>query len=174
MSRGWVWLVILAATSAFWLVVVLALATVVSSPRGGPESGAPSALPEASRPAATVIPAAHPSRVGGPEGTVRASGNLTRRTATPHPLEAVTREGIASWVGGYGRDYLALPWGRGIRATICGPGGCWTGISTDVGPDQRVHPDRVADLSPEVFELVCGVPRSYGLCPVTVTRGGSE
>lgn len=149
------------------------LLVLVSTSRGGPESGAPPALPEASRPAVTVIPAAEPARTSGTEGN-KASGNLARPTSAPRSLEAVSRQGIASWVGGYGRDYLALPWGRGIRATICGPGGCWTGVSTDVGPDQRVHPDRVADLSPEVFEQVCGVPRSYGLCQVTVTRGGSR
>jgi hypothetical protein len=64
----------------------------------------------------------------------------------------------------YGPDYLALPFPRGTVAEICGPADCVTRRSTDYGPDQRVHPDRIADLSAADFVRVCGVPLSAGLC----------
>lgn len=157
---------------ACWFLVD-ALLIAGSAPRGGPESSALPTLPGAPTSTATVIPTATRSRASGTESASAASGNPSRPTAAPHRLDEITREGIASWVGGHGPDYLALPWGRGVRATICGPGGCWRGISTDAGPDRAMQRrGRVADLSPEVFELVCGVPRSFGLCDVVVTRDG--
>lgn len=57
---------------------------------------------------------------------------------------------------------------RGTVATICGAGGCVTRRSTDYGPDQRVHPNRIADLSAADFVFVCGLPLSAGLCKGTV------
>jgi len=116
-----------------------------------------------------ATPGAPPERTGAPQPS---SGGLeTGAPPSPAPLELLTRTGILSHMGaGWPADYLALPWGRGIRATICGPGACWAAVSTDVGPNQRIHPDRVADVSAERFELICGVPASRGLCSVTVTR----
>lgn len=134
-------------------------------------------------PAANVIPTG--AEVLGPAS----SGNLSQPTGAPPALSPVAPPsggrdfppaappaelGIASWVGGQGDDYLALPGGRGIHAEICGlgpRGTCWTGVSTDVGPDQRVFPERVADLSPLRFVEICGVPIYVGLCKVMVTRG---
>lgn len=86
--------------------------------------------------------------------------------------------GHASFVGArYGARYLALPHvPHGTRVRITGPGGRVVRSSTDVGPDQSVFPDRVADLSYSDFELVCG-PRAHerglGTCRVTVEYLGS-
>lgn len=88
---------------------------------------------------------------------------------------SVTYEGTLSYVGArFGSRYLALPEKVGTRARICGPSACISRVSTDFGPDQRVHPDRIADLSAHDFLLVCGVPLSFGLCPGTVTLAGSS
>lgn len=81
-----------------------------------------------------------------------------------------TEQGTLSFVDrSYGPLYLAIPEPRGTIATICGPAACVTRASTDYGPDQRVHPDRIADLSAVDFETVCGVSTSFGLCPGSVT-----
>ena len=78
---------------------------------------------------------------------------------------ADTRSGVISHMGsGYPDSYLALPIGRGHTVRLCGPAACRTMTSNDVGPDQRVHPDRIADVSARVFEELCGVPASAGLC----------
>jgi hypothetical protein len=81
--------------------------------------------------------------------------------------------GRASFVSAkYGPRYLALPDApRGTLVRVTGPGGSVRRVSTDVGPDQGVFPDRVADLSYSDFEVVCG-PRAHerglGTCAVTV------
>lgn len=87
---------------------------------------------------------------------------------TAAPLERVS--GIASWMPArYGRDYLALPGGAGLRVRICGAGGCWIATSTDAGPDRAMQrAGRVADVAVGRWEQVCGLPRSAGLCPVSV------
>jgi hypothetical protein len=92
------------------------------------------------------------------DGAETAAGAPTRLTA-----------GKLSYVSArYGPEYLALPEPRGTVATVCGPADCVTRRSTDYGPDQRVHPDRIADLSAADFVRVCGVPLSAGLCDGTV------
>lgn len=70
---------------------------------------------------------------------------------------------------GYPSSYLALPMGPGYLARICGAHSCVTMRSTDAGPDLAMQrAGRIADLSVAVFEEVCGVPASVGLCPVSV------
>lgn len=86
--------------------------------------------------------------------------------STPAP---VVRSGFMSWMPEkYGARYLALPQGAGHRVRVCGVR-CITIRSNDIGPVQRIFPDRVADLGVVLWEQVCGLPRSRGLCPVTVT-----
>ena len=76
-----------------------------------------------------------------------------------------SRTGKISHMGsGFPDSYLALPIGRGYTVRLCGPASCRTMTSNDVGPNQSVHPDRIADVSPAVFEALCGVPASAGLC----------
>jgi hypothetical protein len=83
---------------------------------------------------------------------------------------ADSRSGVISHMGsGFPDDYLALPIGRGITVRICGAASCRTMTSNDVGPDQRVHPDRIADVSARTFERLCGVPASAGLCDGSYT-----
>ena len=76
-----------------------------------------------------------------------------------------SRSGKISHMGpGFPNSYLALPIGRGYTVRLCGPASCRTMTSNDVGPNQSVHPDRIADVSVGVFEALCGVPASAGLC----------
>ena len=76
-----------------------------------------------------------------------------------------SRSGKISHMGpGYADSYLALPIGRGYTVKLCGPASCRTMTSNDVGPNQSVHPDRIADVSVGVFTALCGVPASAGLC----------
>lgn len=65
---------------------------------------------------------------------------------------------------------LPFPWGPGWKVTIAGPGGTWKGVSNDMGPDRSLH--RVADLGVPIWEQICGVPASMGLCTATVTVTG--
>lgn len=106
------------------------------------------------------------SRVAGHSvAPVRPGGN-------PQPTGAVGAAligGVLSYVAPrYGPEYLALPFPRGTVAEICGPADCVLRRSTDFGPDQRVHPDRIADLSAADWQVVCGLPLSRGTCRGTV------
>lgn len=98
-------------------------------------------------------------------------------TAPPPPVQPPVQNigtaieaGYASFVdASYGSAYLALPHGRrGTLVTVTGPRGDVTRRSTDVGPDQRVFPDRVVDLSYHDFGVVCGHDKGQGTCRVTV------
>lgn len=88
-------------------------------------------------------------------------------------LAATLATGVASWMPErFGDDYLALPDGPGITVTICGER-CKTMTSTDAGPDKAMQrAGRVADIGVKAWEFICGVPRSVGLCRVTVDYGG--
>lgn len=105
---------------------------------------------------------------GNQEGS-SSEGSAASDSGTAAPLEAVTRSGIASTYGPGYDGFTASPWPRGTVLEICGPGGCAKRTTNDVGPDQRIHPDRVVDLDVSTFELVCGVSWRMGLCPVVVT-----
>lgn len=88
---------------------------------------------------------------------------------TPRPTTARTYYGIASWMPEkYGARYLALPEGPGHRVRICAAR-CIVLTSMDTGPVRRIYPDRVADLSVVLWERVCNLPRSHGLCRVSIT-----
>lgn len=65
---------------------------------------------------------------------------------------------------------LPFPWGPDWKVTISGPGGTWRGVSNDVGPVRSLH--RIADLGLPIWEMVCGVPASMGICTATVTVTG--
>ena len=142
-----------------WRPVVVAEATPM-----------PSAAPRASyapteRPAATSRPTAPPPT---PRPTAK---------PTPKPRQVAPRasgrvvSGVASRMGpAFPSSYLALPRGAGITVRICGAGGCVTMRSTDAGPDLAMQrAGRVADLSDAVWQAVCGLPLSAGLCKVAVT-----
>ena len=69
----------------------------------------------------------------------------------------------------YGARYLALPAGPGHRVRICGAGGCAVMTSNDSGPDRAMQrAGRVADIGVLAWEAICGLPRSAGLCRVSV------
>jgi len=68
----------------------------------------------------------------------------------------------------YGANYLALPGGRGLHVRICAAM-CLHLVSNDAGPDLAMQREgRVADIGVLNWERICGVPRSRGLCRVTV------
>ena len=87
-------------------------------------------------------------------------------------VAAVVVSGVASWMPEkYGDDYLALPQGPGHTVTICGKR-CVTMTSNDAGPDKAMQrKGRVADIGVRTWEYICGLPRSAGLCPVTISYG---
>ncbi len=87
----------------------------------------------------------------------------------PQPTRG-TVAGIASHMGHTEPlGYLALPSGPHRRATICGPVGCVTRVSTDAGPSKAMQRQgRVADLSIYDFATICGDP-GMGICHVRVT-----
>jgi hypothetical protein len=80
--------------------------------------------------------------------------------------------GVASWMPErFGPDYLALPGGPGQTVTICAER-CLRMTSTDAGPDKAMQRrGRVADIGVKAWEYICGLPRSAGLCRVTVRYG---
>lgn len=77
--------------------------------------------------------------------------------------------GIASWMPArFGADYLALPEGRGYTVRICAAR-CELVTSTDAGPSRAMQRQgRVADIGVELWERICGLPRSRGLCRVSI------
>jgi hypothetical protein len=87
-------------------------------------------------------------------------------------VAAVVVSGVASWMPErFGDDYLALPGGPGQTVTICAKR-CLAMTSTDAGPDRAMQRrGRVADIGVKAWEYICGLPRTAGLCPVTVTYG---
>ena len=112
-----------------------------------------------------ATPAPHPS----PAIVTRHAPAEAPATAKPSPG---TLRGVASWMPErYGARYLALPDGRGHRVRICGKGGCMTMTSNDAGPSKRMQRrGRIADIGVLAWERICGVPRSVGLCRITVER----
>lgn len=88
------------------------------------------------------------------------------------PITPTERSGDISHMGDtpVPPDYLALPCRTAanrpcfIRVKLCGPAACVTMRQTDYGPSQRIHPNRIADVTPRLFEKLCGVPSGRGLC----------
>lgn len=75
------------------------------------------------------------------------------------------RTGIIAQATGHGPDYLAIPIGPGHLVTICGPGDCWTTVSTDGGPNhEMLVAGRIADVAVGHWVDICGVPAVFGLC----------
>lgn len=99
-------------------------------------------------------------------------------TTTPQPTPAPTEKvelvlvGIASTYGPGFDGLTAVPireW-RGKRVRVCYDGRCIVRTVNDLGPDQRVHPDRVIDLDAPSFEMLAGGTWRIGLLKdVTVT-----
>ena len=70
---------------------------------------------------------------------------------------------------GFGRSYLALPKGKGIRVRLCAKR-CLTMTSTDAGPSLAMQrAGRIADLNDWAWAYVSGLPLSRGLAKVSVT-----
>lgn len=92
--------------------------------------------------------------------TVPVESVVASLSPTPGPTESVTPVlvGVASTYGPGFDGYLAVPlreW-RGKTVEVCWRDRCVTGVVNDLGPDQRVHPDRVVDLDVAQFEELSG------------------
>lgn len=109
-----------------------------------------------------------------PSGTpslpaVPSVGPSPAATARPRPPGRI--HGVASWVrASLGDHYLAARLPKGTVLRICGSLACVTRTVNDWGPDVRVFPERIVDLSRADFRRVCGDPILLGLCRVTVSR----
>jgi hypothetical protein len=175
------------------ILAALLLTFVLAAPQGAPNigsqlSGTPltragttSALPGAPHgPLNGRISDEEPGRpaterplVGGAPSPVAAQQLVVGTSGPSAPatsgIGTALMGGTLSYVDpSYGPLYLALPFPRGTVATVCGPADCVLRRSTDFGPDQRIHPDRIADLSARDWMVVCGQPLSAGLCAGTV------
>ena len=126
-------------------------------------------------PRGSALPVTEPSAPAvSMRGTLIADGryatNLRDQSDAAGRVRAsVGRQGLIAWAD-LGPAYLAIPLGPGHRVTICGPGGCLETVSTDAGPNRAMlKTGRIADLAPGLWEVVCGLPRSRGLCEGTWT-----
>lgn len=81
------------------------------------------------------------------------------------------REGVISHMGaGFPDDYLAIPaHTKGSLYRICAKR-CVTLRQNDYGPNQRIHPDRIADVSVATFRYICDCSESAGLVRGSFTR----
>lgn len=123
----------------------------------------PTAIPD---PTEQVVPV--PTRTAGPWPTAISGAPL----AWPRLQQGVV--GPVSHYGSVCPSCVALPypWGEGWRVVITGPAGTWEGVSNDMGPERRLR--RVADLGLPVWQRVCGLPASAGLCTATVLVLGRD
>ena len=142
---------------------------------GGTLRGTPREIPVA------VVTTADPSLGGVPLpprflADVAAGRQPETTKSSPGPLSALTAEGIASHMGsGWPARYLALPIGPGYRVNLCGPAICLHVVSTDAGPSLAMQrKGRVADLSVQLFERLCGCPARFGLTVVSWMVEGRE
>ena len=94
--------------------------------------------------------------------TTREPSRPALRAKAPVPGHSI--RGVASWGCCWPAVVTRLP--RGTRITVCGRLGCWSGRSVGYGPAKRTH--RIADLSPAVFERICG-SLAAGLCEVVLS-----
>lgn len=173
-----------AASPRWGRILVAALVLVLVAFAAGrvsaaPRSGQTTERVDVSAPSSAALsgapPAAPPSGSVATERPREPSGGapLPSPAAAPDPSPATS--GLASFVApAFGSRYLALPAGRGIRVTICGPAGCVTRTSTDAGPDRAMQrAGRIADLSWADFRRICGCdPYLAGLVRVTVRAAG--
>ena len=129
---------------------------------GGRRTGAPSGVTPPRQGAVTS------ARPAGPDGAPTPA--VAQRPTPSGASVPAPRRGIASYMApSYGRRYLALPGGPGIRVRICGAAGCVVRVSTDAGPDREMQrAGRVVDLSWWDWQAVSGLSPARGLAPVTV------
>ena len=147
----------------------------------GQADAAPSSAELLSVPVPTVAaplsgaPNRRDGEVDGPLAGLRETSPATGAPPDPGttapPLDAWTRSGVIAYADeSHGPAYLAVPWGPGHLVEVAGPGGTITLVSTDAGPDLAMQrAGRVGDLAVGLWETICAVPRTMGLCPVTIS-----
>ena len=110
-----------------------------------------------------------------PNGSLVATGQLTpdklpspvhsARTSAPLSVPSGAHRGTWAFAApSHGSAYLATPERVGTRVRVCGPLGCRTLITNDVGPVLSLRrAGRIGDLSAVTFGAICG-DLSRGLC----------
>lgn len=160
----------------------IALAAVVPAPADGTAIVVPAPLADerfVDWPTEVVLPVAPASQEPASAATSHAAPSWAPTAISGRELVwPALWAGVTGTVSHYGWDsrydsYVALPWpyGDGWRVRVCSMQ-CWEGVSTDTGPERRLH--RVADLGRPIWEHVCGVPASFGLCVAHVQVFGKE
>ena len=121
------------------------------------------------RTGAPRLAAIRPRDVDSDERGIPSPAGRTETSERLNPTPA-PRRGVASYVApSYGRRYLALPGGPGLRVRVCGAAGCVVRVSTDAGPDLAMQrAGRIVDLSWWDWQTVSGLSPARGLAPVTV------
>ncbi|HEV8490400.1 MAG TPA: hypothetical protein VGQ58_11495 [Candidatus Limnocylindrales bacterium] len=86
----------------------------------------------------------------------------------PRAVDRPPRMTLSGYASYYDRGSTAMRLPRGTLVVICGKGGCIERTVTDYGPNETVHPERVADLYRPDFFAICGCPSWSGTTWVTV------
>lgn len=192
-QRRWGCLLVVALTALCWLSLYVVVHVVVAAPPSGP--GSPFSAPSPagaglSAGSSTGSGSGVPAHSGAPLGAGRPLAGRVAATPGgggpifPAPQPAGTFPPALSggattdvlWTGivnystpSFGRWYLAIPAGPGVRVRICGPGGCLDRTSTDAGPSlERQRAGRIADLNWIDWQAISGVPLRYGGFPGSV------
>jgi hypothetical protein len=157
-----------------YLLAAIVIVTLLAASRSAALPDSPPDVQSSGVPLDQRAATGFDDRSGTPSSPAPATGAGSEGTPVPtSPMPAShvgAREGFISHMGaGYPRWYLALPCKHGnvrchLTVRLCGPADCVTIRQTDYGPSQRLFPDRIADVSPWLFERLCGVPASFGLC----------
>ncbi len=100
---------------------------------------------------------------GASDGAGGSRPDIAQPTAPAGAIQLLV--GVASWYDN-GTTAMRLP--RGTEVRVCGPADCVQRTITDYGPNARIHPERVVDLTPGDFVVVCGCSLRAGLTRVTV------
>jgi hypothetical protein len=163
----WILAALLAAIAIALLIIAAPRSEPSSSSTASPSPGDVSRAAGASGPTPTLS--------GAPLAMVwterRIAGERVTRGAPLTLAGSIGSALIAGQAGyaeeSYGPRYLAAQLPRGTRVRICGAV-CRVMTTTDYGPDPRIVPPRVADIAVRRWETICGLPRTRGLCDVTI------
>ena len=148
------------------LGIALTLAWLVATPRSEPNGS----LVATGQLTPDKLPApVHSTRTGSPQGATRdpepSVGPIATGTKLGDNRSGAPHRGTWAFANpSHGARYLATPEPRGTRIRACGPLGCRTLITNDVGPVLSLQrAGRIGDLSARLFGAICG-DLSRGLC----------
>jgi hypothetical protein len=127
-----------------------------------PSRAAAPARPAVVKPKAASKPASHAAPKAAPKPAPKAAPKPAPR---PKPIVyPSSATGRATWGHFGGRVITRLPKGTQIR--VCGPHGCWTGVSSGYGPAPA--DGGLVDLDAAIFERICG-PLRTGVATIVLS-----